>query len=64
MLSLILTTVIATTSPAPAARTLDVSAAPIQVTAFMTEDHADPKNSNDPQTQQPDPHPARRQFTD
>ena len=64
MLSLILTTVIATTSPSPAARTLQLSAAPIQVTAFMSEDHADPKNSNDPQTQQPDPHSSHRQFTD
>jgi hypothetical protein len=63
MLSLILTTVIATTSPSPAARTLEMSAAPIQVTAFMAEDHGDAKNSNDPQTQQPDPS-AHRQYTD
>jgi hypothetical protein len=63
MLSLILTTAIATASPAPAARTLERPTAPIQVTAFMTEDHGDPKNSSDQQTQQPDTKP-HRQFTD
>jgi hypothetical protein len=63
MLSLILTTVIATTSPAPAARTLELSAAPTQVAAFMLDDRTDAKDSND-QPAQTDPQAAHRQFTE
>jgi hypothetical protein len=64
MLSLILTTVIATSAPAPAARALDLATAPVQNTAFMADDRTDMKNSSDQQAQQPDPHAAHRQFTD
>jgi hypothetical protein len=64
MLSLILTTVIATAAPAPAARALEWSAAPVQSTAIMADDQGAPKNSNDQQTQMPDPHAAHRQFTE